>query len=126
MKAKAFLWESLISMKPIGFAVEKSVGGFVLESEHPYSNGVVEEKTYTYNGECSSMDITFSSDTEVESRYDVIRIYDGNDNLIGEYSGTQLANQTVRVPGNSVKIKLDADSSVNFYGYRTESIVINK
>jgi len=126
MKAKAFLWESLSNMKPIGIVAEKNVGGIVLESEHNYGESIDETNTYTYNGECSSIDVTFSSETFVESGYDFIYIYDGNDNLIGEYTGNALSNVTVRVPGNTIKIRITSDYSTSYYGYRTENIVVNK
>ena len=58
--------------------------------------------------------------------HDYIYIYDANDNQIGKYSGTSLAGKTINVPGNTVKIRLTSDGSQTRYGYKTESIVINK
>ena len=126
MEVRAFFWDSLKTIKPIGNVAYGVVGDIVLESRHPYANDMDETKTYVYDGECVSIDVTFSDDTETESGWDYIYIYDANDNERGEYSGTELAGQTVRVPGNTVKIRLISDGSYTEYGYRTESIVVNK
>ena len=128
---KVFYWDGNSSLKPLSKFVETEIVEAVLvedvlESEHPYANDMDETKTYVYDGECVSIDVTFSDDTETESSYDYIYIYDSNDNLIGRYSGRELAGQTITIPGNTVKIRLTSDSSYTEYGYRTESIVINK
>ena len=70
--------------------------------------------------------MTFSDDTETENNFDFIYILDAEDNQIGKYSGTELAGQTVNVKGNTVKIRLISDSVYNGYGYKTESIIVNK
>ncbi|MBR4892719.1 MAG: leucine-rich repeat protein, partial [Clostridia bacterium] len=128
---KVFYWDGNSSLKPLSKFVETEIVEAVLvedvlESEHPYANDMDETKTYVYDGECVSIDVTFSDDTETESSYDYIYIYDSNDNQIGRYSGRELAGQTITIPGNTVKIRLTSDSSYTEYGYRTESIVINK
>ena len=126
MEVKAFFWESSNTLKPLGNVAYGVVGDLVLESTHPYGNNIDETKVYTYSGDCTSIDVTFSDDTETESGWDYIIIYDSNDNIIGEYSGTELAGQTIRVLGNTVKIRLTSDGSYTEYGYRTESIRVNK
>lgn len=128
---KVMLWDDFGTMKPLASAFQTDITeavlvNEVLESAHPYGNSIDETNTYVYDGECISIDVIFSEDTETESEYDVIYIYDANDNQIGKYSGTQLAGQTINIPGNAVKIRLDTDGSVNRYGYRTEKIIVNK
>lgn len=128
---KVLYWDGNSSLKPLAKFVETEIVEAilvddVLESEHPYADDMDENKTYVYEGECVSIDVTFSADTETESSYDYIYIYDSNDNQIGQYSGTELAGQTIPVPGNTVKIRLTSDGSYTEYGYRTESIVVNK
>ena len=128
---KVLYWDGNSSLKPLAKFVETEIVEAVLvddvlESEHPYANGTDETKTFVYDGECISIDVTFSDDTITESGYDNIYIYDANDNQIGKYSGTELAGQTIPVPGNTVKIRLTSDGSYTEYGYRTESIVVNK
>ena len=128
---KVFLWKSLSSLKPIASAVETEITesvytDTVLESEHPYAADTDETKTYIYEDECVSINVTFSDDTETEEECDYIYIYDADDNAIGKYSGTELAGKTINVPGNTVKIRLVSDSIYNEYGYKTESIAVNK
>ena len=128
---KVLYWDGNSSLKPLAKFVEAEIVEAVLvedvlESEHPYANDMDETKTYVYDGECVSIDVTFSDDTETESGWDCIYIYDANGNQIGKYSGTELAGQTIPVPGNTVKIRLTSDGSVTRNGYRTESIVVNK
>ena len=128
---KVFYWNDSFSLKPLANSVEAEIVeailvDAVLESEHPYENSIDETKTYVYNGECVSIDVTFSDDTITESGFDYIYIYDSNDNKIGQYSGTELAGQTITVPGNTVKIRLTSDGSVTANGYKTENIVVNK
>ena len=123
---KVFFWSDFDNLKPLGNVAYGSIGDPILESNHPYGNNCDETKIYTYNGECESISLTFSNDTETESGYDYIYIYDANDNQIGRYTGTSLAGQTINVPGNTVKIRLTSDGIVTRYGYRTESIVVNR
>lgn len=128
---KVLYWEGHSSLKPIANVfeteiVETVLVDDVLESEHPYADDMNETKTYVYDGECISIDVTFSDDTETESDWDYIYIYDANGNQIGKYSGTELAGQTIRVLGNTIKIRLTSDGSYTEYGYKTESIVVNK
>ena len=71
----------------------------------------------------SELKVTFSSDTETEAGYDYIYIYDKDNNQIGDrYEGTNLANKTITVPGNIVKIKLTSDGSMTKYGYKIINI----
>ena len=123
-EVKVFCWENYSSLKPLAKFVSETV--YMLESDHPYASNTDETKTYTYNGECASIDITFSDDTETEHNHDFIYIYDADDRQIGKYDGTELAGQTINVPGNTVKIRLTSDSNDQKYGYRITSIIVNK
>lgn len=130
-KVKVFYWQDLETIKPLAHSVESEIVKAVivddvLESKHPYDINTDETKTYTYNGECTSIDVTFSNDTIIENGWDFIYIYDANDNEIGVYTGTQLAGQTINILGNTVKIRLTSDSIITENGYRTESIIVNK
>lgn len=113
-------------MKPVGNALRGGITEWILESLHPYDDNCDETQLYTYNGECESILITFSEDTQTERNYDYIYIYDMNDNEIGRYSGSELAGRTVNVPGNVVKIRLTSNGNNTDYGYRVERIDVNK
>lgn len=88
----------------------------VLESSHNYANNTNETKTFTVVG-ADYVEVAFSYSTSVENGYDKIYIYDYSDSLVGTYTGTILANKTIKVNGNTVKIKLTSDGSTTKYGY---------
>ena len=96
-----------------------------LQSEHPYSSNEDTTWVYTHPSEAETLQATFSNDTETESGYDFIYIYDKFDNLIGEYSGTELARKTISVDGNVIKIKLVSDGSVTGNGFAVSAINAN-
>ena len=96
-----------------------------LQSAHPYTNNMDKTWIYTHSTPAESLEISFSSDTETETGYDFIYIFDGNDNQIGKYAGTSLAGTTITVPGNVVKIRLTTDISVQKNGFTVTSIKPN-
>ena len=127
---KAFVWENKDTLKPLGCVanVNKTNGilvDCVMQSEHPYRNNVDEIQTYTYDGECTSIDITFSGDTMTESGFDYIYVYDADYNSMGLFTGS-LAGKTINIPGNTFRMRLISDGSNTKYGYRIESIIVNK
>lgn len=91
------------------------------ESPHDYSDNFNQTYTYRVPG-AAYLELTFSDSTRTESGYDYIYIYDGSNNCIGTYDGTELAGQTVRVEGDTVKIKLTTDVSRVYYGFSLTSI----
>jgi len=99
------------------------------ESTHPYANNLDIDspgnlQIYTYPGAAASLRVTFSSDTKVENSYDKIYITDANGvNIPGSpFTSTSLAGATVTVPGNTVKIYIISDGSINYYGYKVMNI----
>ncbi len=93
------------------------------ESEHPYANNSNITWTYTHPSEADKLIITFSDDTETESDYDEIYIYDANGSQVGVYSGTQLSNQSITIDGNSFSITLISDDDVTENGFKITSVV---
>ncbi len=91
------------------------------ESSHNYVNNTNETKTFSYPG-ASELEVTFSSSTYVEQRYDYIYVYDGDNNQIGKYTGNELAGVTLTIPGDTFKVKLTSDGSYVYYGYSFTSI----
>ena len=92
-----------------------------LQSAHPYANNCSDIWIYQVPG-ASSLQVTFSGDTSVEQGSDYIYLFDGEGNQIGAYTGTELAGQTITVPGCLVKIKLVSDSSFCEYGFAVTEV----
>lgn len=92
-----------------------------IQSDHPYADNL--DKTWIHTEEgANSIRVTFSIDTYVESGFDFIYIYDGSENEIGRYTDTELAAQTVTVPGDTIQIRLTSDGSNNGYGFSVTEI----
>ena len=92
-----------------------------IESLHNYENDC--DETWVINKpNAEFISITFSSATELESGYDYIYIYGMNDDLIGQYTGAELASQTVTVTGNIVKIRLASNDIGTRYGFSVSDI----
>ncbi len=88
--------------------------GYV-QSSHPYARNC--DETWTINKpNAKQIAITFSANTKLtKDTQDFIRIYDRKDNLIGEYSGVELASQRIVVNSDTIKIRLVSDSNTNEY-----------
>lgn len=102
--------------------VIKQLGNAVIESQHPYTNNMVEDDNsweYTLPG-ASSIRIVFDGDSKLESTiYDWVRVWDKNGNQIGEkLGGTTIANKEVVIQGNYVKLSMRSDSSNTYYGFK--------
>jgi len=93
------------------------------ESEHNYGNKIDVSYYYTNEG-ASSLVLKFSSSTLTESSFDKIYIYDRADTLIGTYSGSSLADKTVMISGDLVRIRLTTDGSVAKYGFSLDYIAV--
>lgn len=93
-----------------------------LQSNHPYADYEFNTWVYTVAG-AEGLDITFSTDTNVEENYDYIYILDKNNTQIGKYTGTNLAGKTISVSGDTVKIRLMSDEMVVCYGFRVTEVV---
>lgn len=94
------------------------------ESTHPYNNYENSEYTYTSpDKNAKALRVKFSSKCMTEEKYDVIEIYASNGEKVGSYSGSQLQNKLLTIPGNSFKIKFTSDHSKTFYGFKVISVV---
>lgn len=95
------------------------------ESSHPYENDMQMKWTY-YNKDAESITITFSADTEVEDEFDYIYILDSGLKQIGCYTGTELAEQTITIPGPGFSIVLKTDESVTGNGFKLTNLQVSK
>ena len=91
------------------------------QSSHPYGNSCTDFWQYTQPG-AGSVSITFDAETEMEDGFDYLYIYGGEGNLIGKYTGTELANQTITIPGDTVKVQIESDDSGNAWGFRVTDV----
>ncbi len=128
--AKALLLGDTDGLTPYTAALETRIActedaNVTLQSDHKYLNDTDETQIYTYDGECHSIDVTFNEQTSTAEN-DYIYIYDAKDNLIGTYTGDELAGKTINILGNCVKIRLVTDSKGAAYGYKTTSIIVIK
>lgn len=112
-----------------GYAVTKVIpltgdSAVCPESTHPYNNYENSEYTYTSpDKNAKALRVKFSSKCMTEEKYDVIEIYASNGEKVGSYSGSQLQNKLLTIPGNSFKIKFTSDHSKTFYGFKVISVV---
>ena len=93
-----------------------------LESPHNYPNSCKDFWVYTRPG-AESLSVSFDSRTEMEDGFDYLHIYDGEGNKIGSYTGTELADQTVSAPGNTVRIQIVSDDSGNEWGFKVSGVI---
>ena len=100
-------------------------GGEIIGSEHPYASNMDQTWSHTVSG-AKTIEVTFSSDTAVESNWDFLEVYyveNGEDVLYDTYTGTELAGKTLTLSGDTVKVRLTSDGSGERYGFSIISIV---
>lgn len=95
------------------------------ESPHPYPNNFDFTWTCVVAGNPSSLNVTFDPLTAVQIGFDFIHVTDANGvHVIGSpFTGTTLAGQTLNIPGNTVKIRLVTDGTLQAYGLKVTNIV---
>ena len=92
-----------------------------LQTPHPYKNNSTYSYTYT-DESCENLQITFSDDSFTEAVYDIVTLYDGDNNVCCTLSGDEFEGTVVNIPGNTFKITLDTDASTTEYGFRIVSV----
>lgn len=123
-RSKTFYGYSLYYVSPnYGKAHEGNNVYAYPESGHNYDNYA--NQTYKYVcplDHVQALDLTFSDKCMTEENYDIVSVYDKNNNLIGSYSGKMLAGKSLRVPGNEFTIKFKTDRSRAYYGFSFDDI----
>lgn len=95
------------------FGVSKSVA-----SDHPYVNHT--NHTWTVReGGASRIRVHLAS-IDVERGYDFVRILDGDDNLVHEYTGKATDVTSPAVAGDTIKVQLVSDYSVTAWGFEVD------
>lgn len=121
--SKTFYGFKVISVVPISDSVYDSQTLAFPESNHPYENSANEMYRYkSPNPLCRSLKVKFSDKTFTEKDYDIITVYDGNENKIGSYSGDELAGRTLDIDGNEFRIVFSTDHSKTLYGFSIDSV----
>ncbi|WP_294949488.1 CUB domain-containing protein, partial [uncultured Eubacterium sp.] len=123
-RSKTFYGYSLYYVSPnYGKAHEGNNVYAYPESGHNYDNYA--NQTYKYVcplDHVQALDLTFSDKCMTEENYDIVSVYDKNNNLIGSYSGKMFAGKSLRVPGNEFTIKFKTDRSRAYYGFSFDDI----
>ena len=93
------------------------------ESLHPYLSDTDDTQTYTSAG-AGGLLVTFDPLTETEHHYDFVYVQDGSSTDVpgSPFDSTTLAGVTLWVPGDTLKVRLTSDSSVEYYGYKVTAI----
>ena len=92
-----------------------------LESPHNYENNCSDFWVYTQEG-AEGLQVTFDAQTNIEEDFDYLYIFRADGEQVGKYTGTELAGQTVYVPGDTVKIQLVSDNAGNEWGFKVSDI----
>ena len=94
-----------------------------LESSHPYASNsndiwVLTAENATY------VQVTFDPQTNVESPSDTVYVYGKNESPgdNNAYTGSELAGKTIRVSGDTIKIQLISDGSLNMWGFKVTDL----
>lgn len=90
-----------------------------LQSPHNYPDNCSDIWSYTVP-DAEYLDVTFDPRTEIEEGFDYLTITDGAGKAVDGYSrctGKSLAGQTVRVMGDTIRLKLVSDDSGGKWGF---------
>lgn len=74
---------------------------------------------FSYPG-AEKLILNFSRKTSI---YDDLYIYNGNGDIVGHYTGSQLSDKTVEVDGDSFKLRIVAEYMNYWYGFSFNSII---
>lgn len=91
------------------------------ESKHDYDANTDETQILTVPG-AYRLTVTFSHETATEAGADFLYVYDGEENQVAVYSGTQASGKSVVVSGDTVKLRLTSNDSGNTYGYSISTV----
>ena len=96
-----------------------------LESPHPYKDSCTDVWMYTIQN-AKQLKVTFDKQTEMEDGFDYLLIQDGTGNLVLKATGTELAGQSIIVPGDTLRIRMQSDDSGNAWGFKVTNVQSTK
>lgn len=91
-----------------------TIRDYQIETEHPYRNDHYGEITLSEPG-ATALRIRFDV-MDLETGYDVLRLYDGDGGLVMEYTGELEDFWSVEIPGDTARLVFTTDYSVTRYG----------
>ena len=95
------------------------------ESDHYYGSNTDETYVLVGDGYTNVVTICLSADSQTESNFDALLVYDGGGNYYTTLTGTALKNAVIHVPGDRAYLRLVSDYSVNYYGFKVQKAVAN-
>jgi len=95
--------------------VSTSSANVLAESPHPYPNNY--DQTWTISQAGAGQIRVHFTQLDVESNWDYVYIYDGDNNLITTYTGSYRDLWTDNVTGDTIKVRLVSDYSITGYGF---------
>lgn len=90
------------------------------ETIHPYADDMKESKKFTIQG-ARFIRIKFSK-LDMEDNYDFVHVKDANGNTLEKLTGSRTNFTSEYVDGDTIELYLDADSSLNKWGYQVSEI----
>lgn len=101
--------------------LEDNYGNIGCDIAHPYRQQSHLTCVYEFGNNLANY-VTFSNETFV-GLGDTIYLYDANDNVIGSYTGNQLAGLRLKIDSDKLKVVLDSDNDDNVgFGFKVGRI----
>lgn len=96
--------------------------GHSLSTEHPYPNNVSVEYSVSVPG-AKRMSVHFSK-FDMEYKRDTVRFFNGNNEFLGELSGTYTDRYGPVVDGDTVVLRVKTDRSHQSYGFDVDFVAV--
>jgi hypothetical protein len=93
---------------------------YFVETVHNLPNNISSTWIVTET-QASQTQIHFTK-IQMEQNHDYVKIYDASDNLIASYTGNQSDVWSPPVFGNTLKIRITTDTSMQSWGYKTDTL----
>uniref|UniRef100_W6NCE8 C-type lectin and CUB domain containing protein n=1 Tax=Haemonchus contortus TaxID=6289 RepID=W6NCE8_HAECO len=110
-------WSAKVKSSPI---VQNGTSGEMSSPNYPNNYGPFLEQMYLINSDGNSSIFAMFDAFRTESNYDYLEIYDGGDiqsKLLANFSGANLATNTVQTTTNRMTMRFITDGSLQFFGW---------
>lgn len=106
---------------PVNHTYYGNVEDNVTESQHNYADDTTEKHKITMEN-FTSIAVHFKN-ISMEDEWDFIKVFDGNMIEVATYTGEHEDVWSPSVEGDTIYVYLDADSSVNQYGFYIDKVI---